>query len=278
MGKSLLWACFEPSMETRVLEATRTRIREAYSSLIGRPLTDDEANPVRRAFLLVTGDEEHLVVQEAYADGDGHDDDAHGNSNPAGAAMDTQNEQIRSLYCTVRDLRREIRELKIDMMEERSSADNKLNKIMAALNRLSRTPPAVFRPRNAAPPNVPVGDVPVGEHPAPVQVIPPPQTAVLSSKPANLYILWAEWHQGVGGLKPVRLFTAEERGHSRFKFNRRKIVWDAVQALVLSGDSHQVAIDKLYQKYGENLTVSQIIGKMQKARTGTGRRTRARRR
>ena len=273
MGKSLLWACFEPSMETRVLEATRTRIREAYSTLIGRPLTDDEANPVRRAFLLVTGDEEHLVVQEAYADGDGHDDDAHGNTNPQGAAMDTQNEQIRSLYCTVRDLRREIRELKIDMMEERSSADNKLNRIMAALNRLSRTPPAVIRQRNAAPPNVPVG-----EPPAPVHVIPPPLTAVLSSKPANLYTLWAEWHQGVGGLKPARLFTAEERGRSRFKFSRRKVVWDAIQALILSGDSHQVAIDKLYQKFGENLTVSQIIGKMQKARTGTGRRMRARRR
>ena len=274
-----MWACFEPSMELRVLQETRMRIRDAYSRLIERPLTENEANPIRRTFLLVTGDEEHLVVQEAYEEGDEHGDDRHGSTNPQGAAMATQNEQIRSLYCTVRDLRREIRELKIDMMEERSSADNKLNKIMAALNRLSRTPPAVFRPRNAAPPNVPVGDVPVGEDPAPVQVIPPPQTAVLSSKPANLYTLWAEWHQGVGGLKPARLFTAEERGRSRFKFSRRKIVWDAVQALILSGDSHQVAVDKIYQQYGENLTVSQIISKMQKERTRTaGRARRARRR
>ena len=261
-------------MELRVLQETRMRIRDAYSRLIERPLTENEANPIRRAFLLVTGDEEHLVVQEAYEEGDGHDDDRHGSTNRQGAAMATQNEQIRSLYCTVRDLRREIRELKIEMMEERTVAENKLNKIMAALNRLSRSPPAMFRQRNGAPHNVPAG-----ADPAPLPAQPAPLTAVLSSKPANLYILWAEWHQGVGGLKPARLFTAEERGHSRFKFSRRKIVWDAVQALVLSGDSHQVAVDKLYQQYGENLTVSQIISKMQKERTRTaGRARRARRR
>ena len=185
--------------------------------------------------------------------------------------MDQQSEQIISLYCTAKDLRHEIRELKIEMMEERTIAELKLNKIMPALNFLSHTPPAMLRQRNIGPHNVPAG-----ADPAPLLA---PLTAILSSKPANLYILWAEWHQGVGGLKPAQLFTAEERGRSRFKISRKKLVWDRVQALILSGDSHQVAVDTLCQQYGENLTVTQIISKMQKERTrATGRAPRGRRR
>ena len=182
-------------MENRVLKETRTRIRDAYSRLIQRPLQDNEPNPIRRAFLLVMGDKEHLVIQEAYAEGGGHDDDRHIRTNPQGTAIDQQSGQIRSLYCTVRDLRREIRKLKIAMMEEWTAAKLKLNKIMAALNSLSLTPPAMLRQRNVGPHNVPAGADPAS--------LLAPLTAVLSSKPANLYILWVEWHQGVGGLKPA---------------------------------------------------------------------------
>ena len=50
--------------------------------------------------------------------------------------------------------------------------------------------------------------------------------------PKNLYVLWSEFESGVGGNKPARLFTASERGKVRFMYCHRKIVWDAIEALV----------------------------------------------
>ena len=50
--------------------------------------------------------------------------------------------------------------------------------------------------------------------------------ANLCKCPKNLYVLWAEFESGVGGNKPARLFTASERGKVKFKYCRRKIVWD----------------------------------------------------
>ncbi len=55
---------------------------------------------------------------------------------------------------------------------------------------------------------------------------------------------------GIGGNKPARLFTASERGPVWFKYCRRKIVWDTVEALVQRGLTSDVAIDRIYSECG----------------------------
>jgi hypothetical protein len=50
-----------------------------------------------------------------------------------------------------------------------------------------------------------------------------------------LYVLWAKYESSVGGNKPERLFNKAERGKVRFKYCSRKIIWDAVEALVQRG-------------------------------------------
>ena len=86
--------------------------------------------------------------------------------------------------------------------------------------------------------------------------------ATLTRAPRTLYELWDEYMSGMGGRKPARLFTREERGRVKYKYCRRKIVWDCVATLVNAGLTSDVACDRIYAVYGVNTTVTQIINQM----------------
>ena len=56
------------------------------------------------------------------------------------------------------------------------------------------------------------------------------------------------------------MFNKTERGKVRFKYCRRKIVWDAVEALVQRGLTSDVAIDRIYSECGgPNSKVNDVI-------------------
>ena len=78
----------------------------------------------------------------------------------------------------------------------------------------------------------------------------------------NIYLLWEEYENGIGGRKPEILFTREEQGRVKHKHYQRKIVWDCVATLVRAGINSQVAIDDVYQVYGESTNVTQITNSM----------------
>ena len=91
--------------------------------------------------------------------------------------------------------------------------------------------------------------------------------ANLCKCPKNLYVLWAEFELGVGGNKPARLFTASERGKIKFKYCRRKIVWDVIDDLVKRGLSSDVAIDRIYAECGgPNAKVNDVIARLKQFR------------
>jgi hypothetical protein len=94
--------------------------------------------------------------------------------------------------------------------------------------------------------------------------LPPPANVVvgggtLSPLPRTLYDLWVEYQTGIGGRKPARDFTARERGADKYRFYRRKHVWDIVVHLVNAGIQARVAIDRIYDHYGANKPVTRII-------------------
>ena len=68
----------------------------------------------------------------------------------------------------------------------------------------------------------------------------------LSLTPQTLYDLWVEYQTGIGERKPARDFTAQERGRDKYRFYRRKHVWDIVVNLVNAGVQVRVAIDRIY--------------------------------
>ena len=85
----------------------------------------------------------------------------------------------------------------------------------------------------------------------------------LSSWPRTVYELWDEYTVGVGGRKPAREFTAHEQSQLKYKYYRRKIVWDLISNLISRTElAHHVVIDQIYQHYGRECSVTQIISKV----------------
>jgi hypothetical protein len=93
-----------------------------------------------------------------------------------------------------------------------------------------------------------------------------PCVTTLTANPRTLHLLWEEYEHGIAGRKAARLFTREERGRVKHKYCRRKLVWNCIATLVRAGFTAQVAIDRIYQVYGENATVTTIINRMKQDR------------
>jgi hypothetical protein len=73
--------------------------------------------------------------------------------------------------------------------------------------------------------------------------------ATLSPLPRTLYDLWVEYTTGIGGRKAARDFSTIERGRDKYRFYRRKHVWDIVSNLVNAGVNSRVAVDRIYNHY-----------------------------
>ncbi|KAG2786672.1 hypothetical protein PC129_g11095 [Phytophthora cactorum] len=83
--------------------------------------------------------------------------------------------------------------------------------------------------------------------------------ARLSKRPKDLIELWHEYQFGCSGIKPAKEFTPVERGASKFAYSRTKVFWDVITQLVRSGYTSDAAIDKVYQVYDRQLSVSSIL-------------------
>ena len=87
--------------------------------------------------------------------------------------------------------------------------------------------------------------------------------ATLSNNPKSLPELWNEFKFGIDGKKPAQQFTTQERnvraGGVKQKYYRRNHVWQAIDRLVRSGDSIQMAFLKIHQVYGHSSSVSTIV-------------------
>ena len=77
--------------------------------------------------------------------------------------------------------------------------------------------------------------------------------------PRTLHQLWEEFEHGVGNNKPAKYFTRAERGRYKFKYSRRKIIWDLIAARIRATDTAGMAIDKIYAAYGPSSSVTTII-------------------
>ncbi|KAG6962236.1 hypothetical protein JG688_00008702 [Phytophthora aleatoria] len=94
--------------------------------------------------------------------------------------------------------------------------------------------------------------------------------ARLSKKPKDQYELRYEHQFGCSGLKPAKEFTPVERGANKFAYSRRKGFWDVTTQLVRSGYASDAAIDKVYQVYGRQLSVSIILVSLHADRSREG--------
>lgn len=93
--------------------------------------------------------------------------------------------------------------------------------------------------------------------------------AVLSHHPRSLFLLWDEWVLGINDNKPAHLFNRAERGRSRFLFSKRKVFWDRITNRLKGGRSVLRAIQDVYDEYGREKSVTEILVLMRADRNKT---------
>ena len=86
-----------------------------------------------------------------------------------------------------------------------------------------------------------------------------PYEATLSNCPRSLFKLWQEYEFGLQGWKAAKRFTSRERGRVKYKYHRRKVVWDTILRLLRRGHSIHTAVGEIERVYGEGKTVSTYI-------------------
>ena len=92
---------------------------------------------------------------------------------------------------------------------------------------------------------------------------PSPLVAPLTVRPHILHNLWAEWQLEGGRRKPVKDFNSGKRGAVKYRYCFFKVLWYKTTEMVRAGSTTHVACGKIYAAYGENLSVTNIIQKMQ---------------
>ena len=117
-------------------------------------------------------------------------------------------------------------------------------RVATALNRIATAP--VVRQVNCSDESLPVQPVLI---------------ASLSPAPSDLYTLWNEYQNGVGGYKPAKLFTDKEKGKVVNKYCFRKNFWVLVEKVMQrdSVSTTDAIIDRIYAFFGRGLSVTKII-------------------
>ena len=85
--------------------------------------------------------------------------------------------------------------------------------------------------------------------------------ALLGRCPRTLFALWDEYVNGIGGNKPAREFTREERGlrRNKFKYCNRRIIWKCMERLIVRGNNTvATAVQKISQVYGTTCVTTLI--------------------
>jgi hypothetical protein len=221
----------------------RKKIMEAWTNS-GRG--NDDVNPIEKIGLLVSQrmDQLEIVPVNVALDAVVGQETSQGGGGEE-ARIQNLGSQIFNLQQIVGDFRNEVMSLFCDQRRH-------INALSATVRRIALQPGIR-------------GTVQRGTVQQPVtngRIVP----VCLSKCPRDLWVLWKEWEQGLGGGKPAKAFTHAERGANKFSFSRRKVFWDTVDGMVRRGQLLDVAIDNIYRVYGWNNSVTKILNEMKRDR------------
>ena len=233
LGKALLFFIFEDETN-HIPEDISTRVKTAYAGVT----VDSSQNPVIRVPIVCTGHEGEVYIDTIATDEDLNNLAATNGDNNIGTLNDRpMRDQVRALQSQLMGVKAQLEDITKLIKEENIAKGRQLQALNANIKRIGLSP--------ARPIRLTVGIS--------------SQSASLSPHPRNLYELWDEYVIGIRGRKPAREFTSTDRGKLKYKYYRRKKLWDLVSALTRSGLTHHVAIDRIYQVYGRRNSVTTII-------------------
>ena len=260
-GRALLWIAY--SDRSHLLPpAMLDRIKTAYNEVSTTP---DNEPPVVKVLQHVSGREAQVFVQDVEANPQDPEDVAanpglaanppmhrvHGGGNhfyDLPAMLNTLLAQGNRHQRSLTDLQGSFERMKITQQRTNTTLNGLVNRIdRNPVNMIRRQATQQQRRNQAQPPHVQARNT--------------TSNATLMPNPRNLEQLWEEYEIGSGGRKAAKLFTRQERGTCRFKYSRRKIVWDLIASLVRAGRTAPAVIDSIYAAYGP-ISVTQIINRV----------------
>jgi len=256
LGKALLWLVFSEENSYVPDEVTRERICHAYN---GIRLLPENVNPIEKILIVVTGDDAEVHLNEVgqAAGGGGAVGGAGGGGQPR-----SQRDQLLAMQSDLVSIRRMLAERNtredenyLHLNENYLRLGRRLLNIEQNTRRIAAQP--AFRTARATGNQDDIPPDNANRNHVPYQ-------STLSATPRNIHLLWLEYETGIGGRKPARDFTREERGRVKHKYHRRKVVWDCVSRLIRAGLTSDVACDRIYQVYGVSTTVTAIINRMKR--------------
>ena len=275
-GSALLWVLHSPFF-LLMPALLRDDIRMAYADV--KPAGFNE-NPMQKVPLIICGNEGrvhmvdapqgfHAAIPQDQQDqgaviAGGNNPNPHNNVLPMGFQDQPIRDQMMILYSQNAILGREFSELRASVENNAATNLRNHNVLNRNINRIAMAPARLVAGAIAAAPAGPGNNLPP---PANVVVV---GGGTLSPLPRTLYDLWVEYQTGIGGRKPAREFTAQERGADKYRFYRRKHVWDIVTNLVNAGVQARVAVDRIYSHYGANSSVTKIISDIMRDKRNGG--------
>ena len=247
LGTALLYFCFTHQAVAEVPPSILSAVHTAYRSIDRRPGDAVPNNPVKKVLLILSGQEGEVYLDEAVEDAEaGRNDDSGGGLRPTSITDRPTRDQLRALHSQLVVVKSSISKLERMITEEKVTAQRYYQSMQANIKRIAMSPGR----------RIPTAVEPVVR-----------EQVTLSSNPRTLYDLWEEYNTGIGGRKAAKHFSPSERGKVKYKYTRRKVVWEVITKLTNSGLHANTAIDRIYEYYGREKTVTQIINIMRRDRT-----------
>ena len=265
-GRALLWLCFDDTRNRiEVPHAMWIRITQAHEAI---STLRDGANPIAKVLQVVNGRDAQVFmdsVQDIDVDGQNMQNQEnrqvdHGlprvvtpparrpTGNAEAVMMSVLAGQQRAMGA-INNLQASFEDLKAEVRSHGSS-------IRRVSQRIDRNPVNMIRRAN--------NEVRRNQGlPVEQQVANVNSNATLHPSPRTIQLLWQEWMEGIGGRKAAKDFTRVERGACKYKYSRRKIVWDLIQTQVNANRMATDVINSIYQHYG-GLSVTAIINRIRK--------------
>lgn len=255
MAKALLWAAFDDDHFEIIPRDIRDDIRRDFTTL--NTGLEDNVNPVEKLDVIVDEYQGTVSLDVIPSNADqwqaggtptegapqpGQQQQAGGRIMGGGDRMSIQ--WRNAVYAKVSSTNRVVAETRQTQLAKLTEIERRLDRLERMVRGVITAPARLER----------TGQYIVGhareERPA-----------TLMKCPRTLAILWDEYWSGINGSKPARDFTARERGAVKFRYCRRKIVWDCIQRMLNNGAHLKDAIERIHSVYG-NVCVTTIINRM----------------
>ena len=250
LGRALLWRIFDDA-DTHVAPLQiRDRVKQAYRDLGDRRLLPEGENPVEKLPLMVTGADAQVFIELLLTNDDEFNEgDANGRM---GRPPGQRDQQMLFMNSHLIGLRRDNAQLRVEMQRTTVLHERQLAVLNRNIRQLMRNR---FAHGNAA--------AQIREENDDAMVLEEREEeenpATLATGLKTLHDLWLEYEFGIGNRKPAKDFTPQERGRVKCLYCRRKLVWDKVSEMVRSGWDAATACNKIYEVYGVQEPITNII-------------------